>query len=125
MINPKLLCRKHLLGEHGEIHKHLPSLRKGVKIDGRMHPIVQIQLYNIEARHDYLAEEMLRRGMNHKSPLLNVPDLEKIYPHHFWKTVDVIESARDLQARCRDCFELIEKVLFDGEDEMSLIEHLL
>ncbi|MFW6247177.1 MAG: hypothetical protein ACOC22_03345 [bacterium] len=21
-INPELLCKKHLLGEHGEIHKH-------------------------------------------------------------------------------------------------------
>lgn len=28
MIDPKLLCRKHLLGEHNEIHKHLPSFRR-------------------------------------------------------------------------------------------------
>ena len=28
MIDPTLLCRKHLLGEHGELHKFIPSFRK-------------------------------------------------------------------------------------------------
>jgi len=38
-VNPKLLCKKHLLGEHGEIHNdlakkrsHLITLQIGTKL---------------------------------------------------------------------------------------------
>jgi len=31
MVDPRLLCNQHLIGEHGEIHKFLPSFRKGHK----------------------------------------------------------------------------------------------
>ena len=57
MIDPKLLCRKHLLGEHGEIHKHLPSLRKGHRVDGRFSPVVQIQFQEFENYLEGLRKE--------------------------------------------------------------------
>lgn len=103
MIDPTLLCRKHLLGEHGEIHKHIPSFRKGYKIDGRFDPVIQIQLNALESRHDELAAEMLKRGYNHKSPLVDVPDLKAIYPQHYDKCVDIDISISDLMIRCKDC----------------------
>ncbi len=109
MINPELLCRKHLLGEHGEIHKHLPSFRKGHSIDGRMSPVVQIQINCLLERHDVLAAEMLNRGMNHKSPLLDIPDLQAAYPEHYDKEVDEYTSMVDLCERCSDCRKLIMK----------------
>lgn len=74
MINPKLLCNRHLLGEHGELHKFLPSFHKKHKVDGRIYPIVQIELSSYKARHDELATEMLARGFNHNSPI-NEADL--------------------------------------------------
>jgi hypothetical protein len=109
MINPKLLCDKHLIAEHGEIHKHLPSFRKRNRIDGRFYPVVQIQLWNLPERHDDLAEEMLHRGMNHKSPLLDVPDLKKLYPTFYYKNVDPEVSIIDLQNRCNKCARRIRR----------------
>lgn len=109
MINPKLLCRKHLLGEHNEIHKHIPSFRKGHKIDGRFTPIVQIELKSLLKRHDELANEMLERGYNHKSPLENIPDLKFTYPEYYDKEVDIEYSLIDLYDRCENCRVIIDK----------------
>lgn len=108
MVDPKLMCNQHLIGEHGEMHKFLPSFRKGYKVDGRFDPVVQIQFHGYVARHDRLAQEMIRRGMNHKSPLKDVPDFKKTYPQHFDKTVDIWKSVADLQLRCEKCKKMLD-----------------
>lgn len=70
-IAPSILCRKHLLGEHRELHalwtivsenkkgysKHPETLRWYGKLAA---------LYN---RHEMLVEEMKNRGYQHHSPL--------------------------------------------------------
>jgi hypothetical protein len=103
MIDPKLLCNKHLIGEHGELHKHLPSFRKGHKVEGRFNPVVQIQFQGYLERHDAIAEEMLNRGMNHKSPLKDLPDFKKLYTQYYDLKVDKRISLTDLITRCKDC----------------------
>lgn len=103
MVDPLYLCDRHLLGEHGEIHKHLPSFRKGYSVKGRFTPVVQIQLNALVERHDQLAEEMIARGMNHSSPLTDVPDLQKIYPEYYDLEVDIDISLADLYERCPRC----------------------
>ena len=105
MIHPKMMCNKHLIGEHGEMHKFLPSFRKGYRVDGRFNPVVQIQFQGYQERHDALAKEMLDRDMNHKSPLKDVPNFKETYPQYYNKTVDIWESIADLKLRCKDCEE--------------------
>jgi len=36
MVEPKLLCKKHLLGEHNEIHKHRHNFVKKHSVKGRI-----------------------------------------------------------------------------------------
>lgn len=108
MINPKLLCDKHLLGEHGEMHKFIPTFRKGYRVDKRFSPVVQIQFKGYHERHEALAMEMLDRGMNHKSPLPELPDFKAIYPQYYEETVDISNSTEDLIMRCERCKERIE-----------------
>tara|TARA_R110002020_G_scaffold288177_1_gene503626 strand:+ start:49 stop:459 length:411 start_codon:yes stop_codon:yes gene_type:complete len=103
MINPKLLCDKHLLGEHSELHKHIPSFHKKHKINNRITPVVQIELTSYQSRHDELATEMLHRGMNHKSPLPELPDFSYLPLHQYEAKVDKHISKRDLRERCEDC----------------------
>jgi hypothetical protein len=62
MINPSLLCNKHLIGEHGEIHKHRHVFEKQYSVSGRISPVVQIQPQDMEKRHNELAKEMSIRG---------------------------------------------------------------
>lgn len=68
MVDPKILCNKHLLGEHVELHMFIGSINKGRDIEGyvKNNLIEPSKLYQ---RHQELVNEMKRRGMNHKSEL--------------------------------------------------------
>lgn len=108
MINPQLLCRKHLLGEHGEIHKHRHNFVKQHRIDRRIDPIVQIEPSSMQSRHDELAKEMVRRGFNHNSPY-EQPDISYLQPHQKFAKVDINNSIKDLIIRCPECASNIKK----------------
>lgn len=105
MIDPQLLCRKHLLGEHGEIHKHKHNFVKAHSVAGRRG---QIEPEAMQSRHDALAAEMLQRGYNHASPY-EQPDLSYLGPEDRYGTVDRAESLRLLSERCSDCAERMKK----------------
>jgi Pyrimidine dimer DNA glycosylase len=62
-INPRLLCDKHLLGEHGEIHKHRHNFVKRHSIAGRVYPVAQIEPLSMADRHEVLAQEMANIGL--------------------------------------------------------------
>ena len=101
MVDPRLLCRQHLLGEHGELHKHLHNWRKKHAIDGRVR-VNSIEPRAYKSRHDALAEEMLRRGMNHRSPL-EQPDFAYLPDHLRNARVDQEAALRLLIDRCARC----------------------
>ena len=102
MIDPKLLCRKHLLGEHGEIHKFRHNFVKKHSVKGRIDIVVEIEPENMQKRHDELAKEMLRRGYNHKSPY-EQPDLSHLPDYQRYAKVDLEYNLKDLATRCPDC----------------------
>jgi hypothetical protein len=70
-VDPRLLCRSHLLGEHRELHGLWNILTQG-KAGYRNHPETkrwvgkQAALYE---RHEALVAEMTGRGYRHRSPL--------------------------------------------------------
>ena len=110
MIDPKLLCRKHLLGEHNEIHKHKHSFEKGHSIKGRISPIVQIQPSAMQSRHDELAMEMVARNMNHKSPYI-MPTLDYLSEDEKNIKVDIDYNINDLKNRCPECKSILDNHL--------------
>ena len=95
MVDPKIMCRKHLLGEHVELHMFVGTIQKGVSLNGYVTRGL-VDTSQITSRHEILVEEMLIRGYNHKSPLLYVDTLEL-------GKVDAIASAIELSRRCSDC----------------------
>lgn len=108
-INPKLLCRKHLLGEHGEIHKHRHNFVKQHRIDKRISPVVQIEPENMKKRHDELASEMIRRNYNHNSPY-EQPDLSYLSSNERYAQIDTNISIIDLVLRCDECKDRINSL---------------
>ena len=70
-VDPALLCRNHLLGEHRDLHALWTILsedRRGY----RSHPETlrwEGKLAALYARHERLVSEMTARGFNHHSPL--------------------------------------------------------
>ena len=107
MVDPKVLCDKHLLGEHGEIHKHRHNFVKQHSIAKRISPVVQIEPSAMESRHNVLAEEMLRRGMNHQSPFLQ-PSIAYLPIAEQLAVVDIHNSLNDLSNRCSECCDRIK-----------------
>ncbi|MFA7009113.1 MAG: pyrimidine dimer DNA glycosylase/endonuclease V [Elusimicrobiales bacterium] len=70
-IQPRLLCRSHLLGEHRELHCIWVVLTQGRKGYSR-HPETlrwHGRLKALYLRHAKLVAEMEHRGYRHKSPL--------------------------------------------------------
>jgi len=97
MINPKLLCRKHLLGEHVELHMLVGAIRKGRSIEGFVRDNL-VATADIASRHRALADEMRRRGYNHASPLVYRDALRA-------GRVDRRASLIELRRRCAECRE--------------------
>lgn len=101
MVNPKILCKKHLTGEHVEMHMFVGSINKGKSITG--HAIMnQAEPQALMQRHDALAAEMLARGYKHDSPLIE-PQLEKLPRGTLLAKVNKKAALADLLNRCPDC----------------------
>jgi hypothetical protein len=104
MVDPRILCQKHLCGEHVEMHMFLGSLKKGKKIDGFLKNNC-FQPRSLFQRHEDLKLEMINRGYNHQSDIceqececvLDLPD-EKQY----WE-IDKKAALKDLLDRCPEC----------------------
>ena len=97
MVDPTLLCRKHLLGEHVECHMFRGSLLKGTSLRGFLEAGL-LDSRKLARRHEALAKEMQRRGYRHESPL--PPDFDA---RAAVGNVDTSAALRELAARCEEC----------------------
>lgn len=98
MIDPTIMCRRHLLGEHVEIHMFVGSINKGINM-GQYVTKGLLEFDSLRSRHAALVKEMKARGYKHSSPLARV----RIIPKVQRVTVDRAESIRELLVRCPEC----------------------
>ncbi|MFP4634200.1 MAG: pyrimidine dimer DNA glycosylase/endonuclease V [Candidatus Aenigmatarchaeota archaeon] len=103
MVDPELLCRQHLLGEHNELHKLVGHIEKGNTEVVRGHAEKgQVDTSRIKERHKELAREMEGRGFDHDTPLDYGDELDL-------GSVDLEKNLEDLKNRCEKCSERIRK----------------
>jgi len=100
-VNPKLMCRNHLLGEHLECHMFIGTIIQNKSLSGYIEKGL-VEVHNIIKRHDRLVFEMNKRGYNHKSPIKKVK---------LWKEgkIDKEKNLKELSRRCLECRKLIKK----------------
>ena len=96
------MCRKHLLGEHVELHMLLGSLRRGKNIEGFLSGGL-VDPQRIFVRHQELVAEMTRRGFKHNSPLDEHECAALAAGFADRAIIDIAANARDLHQRCPDC----------------------
>ena len=101
MVDPSLMCRQHLLGEHGELHKFLPSWKKHYKIDRRIDGNA-IEPKSYKRRHEQLVKEMIKRNYNHNSPLIQ-PNFDYLPKNQFSFKIDKKANYELLTERCPEC----------------------
>jgi len=102
MVDPAIMCRKHLLGEHVELHMLIGTIKKGVSIRGYVEKGL-VEPFHIHLRHSQLVEEMEKRGYKHLSMIENPVDLIKLGSKELNAVVDREESLKELLRRCSEC----------------------
>ena len=106
MVNPAVMCNKHLLGEHAECHMLVGHLQRKRQITNYVR-LNLLQPNSLKERHNQLAEEMEKRRMSHKSPLPKY-SLSYLPREHRLYVVNSEESLIELFKRCSDCRGLSE-----------------
>jgi len=119
MVNPEFLCRRHLLGEHLEVHMFVGAIKsainRGRKIEDSLRGYIENGLVETDKlfdRHENLVIEMLSRGFRHSSP---IEKLDSDFDSSLGR-VDVSASIVELIRRCQDCHKRIRRY---GEFESS------
>lgn len=105
-VNPIWMCRKHLLGEHLELHIIVDCVKANQKIDGFLVNGL-IEINSIVKRHSEIVNEMLSRGYQHKTPL------EFDWRRYKFKNlgfIDRLQNIRVLTTRCKECNKGYEKL---------------
>lgn len=103
MVDPTIMCRNHLLGEHAEIHMFIGAINQGQSVRGYLQKGL-LEVHSLYTRHEELVEEMKRRGYKHFS------DLDEK-----WKFadksgyIDRKSNLKELIRRCPKCRTFFEK----------------
>jgi hypothetical protein len=107
-VDPELLCRQHLLGEHVECHMFAGCIIRGKRIEGYIRDGL-VEVHNLRQRHNILAFEMQRRGYKHASPF-EIPEAlaQK-------GSVDKKANLKELARRCPECRKRIKARKAQGE----------
>ena len=102
MVEPKIMCMQHLLGEHVECHMFVGHIeKKKSRIDG----FIQNDLFeplSLKVRHDEIAVELEKRGVKHRTPL-HEPDYFRYSEHNIKHKINRIRSLYELLNRCPVC----------------------
>lgn len=98
------MCKKHLMGEHVEMHMFKATIEAGKSVDGYVRDKL-LDTHRVVERHELLVREMLFRGYNHTSGLYSIT-----YPPGFVERTSVDQNASELELarRCPDCRHLLE-----------------
>lgn len=107
-VSPRVLCRKHLLGEHVENHMFIASILKGKSLFGYLEKNC-LAPYLLFSRHGTLAEEITRRGYIHQSPLtVSEEEVKEVFIRNhsyndYLTGIDEEASLKSLLDRCPEC----------------------
>lgn len=121
LVDPKLLCQQHLLGERTEILMTIGTLQMGWSIDGYLRDKL-LEPSKLRSRFKELTSEMIRRKLNPIATLRDqyelksydketrkwlpngqVRTMEELVAPYPGPYVDPIENIYELSARCFDC----------------------
>ncbi len=110
-VDPRILCRQHLMGEHNEHHMFVGSLHRKISINGYIENNL-IEPLTLKSRHNELANEMKKREYNHNSPLeFDIEDLDYLPKKIREYELDRDRSFQDLISRCFHCRQRYRKLL--------------
>lgn len=115
MVDPRIMCTRHLCREHCEIHRLVANLRKGRSI--RKYLLQQmIDVSTIYTRHKELENEIMSRGGKLDSPLSAV-ECVAFARWYGSTTINIGRSLSDLSECCTECRRKIGKFVYVAFNE--------
>ena len=99
MVNPRILCRNHLLGEHAEIHMFVETISRGYSVKRYLEKGL-LEVHSLYDRHEELVREMKRRNYRHNSEID-----KKLKQAEQLGSIDKDKNFRQLLDRCSRCRE--------------------
>lgn len=94
-VDPRCLCRKHLVAEHIDMHLFMDWYKKKKNLSGYLRNGT-LELHSIHDRHEALALELRRRGLEHNTPMIR-------YCLQFAGHIDLKESYVRQTKKCKAC----------------------
>ena len=108
LCDQKIMCQKHLCGEHLEMHMFIGSIIKEKSVDGYLQNNL-LEPKKLKERHDELSNEMSKRNYNHKTPVI-VEEFDKCMNNLHNEQldfrnvkIDKERALKDLLKRCPEC----------------------
>ena len=125
-VDTEIMCRKHLIAEHCEVHAFVGTILKGIDIIGYVRKNL-LAVDSLYTRHKQLVREMRSRGYNHNSPMIREEVISIVGLNPFCDDVrhigiDSTAARADLIARCDECRKLFEEkgeTCFINIDELN------
>lgn len=99
MVDPIIMCREHLLGEHAEIHMFVGAIDRGSSVRRYLEKGL-LEVHSLYGRHEELVREMKRRNYRHKSEID-----EKWKQAERLGSIDRPKNLKRLINRCSRCRE--------------------
>ena len=102
MVDPKIMCRQHLLGEHAEIRMFIGTISRGHSVKGYLKRGL-LEVHSLYSRHEDLVREMKRRNYKHNSGID-----KKWKQAEMLGSIDKEKNLKQLIDRCPKCRERYE-----------------
>lgn len=110
MVEPKIMCRQHLIGEYRELFTILSIFRRGISIKGYIDNDL-IEPTALLTRYNELKEEMLERGYKPvKEFKFSVNLFDKFPTEYVNHIIDKDYSKKILVSRCLECAKNAEEI---------------
>ena len=104
MVDPRIMCRQHLLGEHAEIHMFIGTIDRGNSVKGYLDKGL-LEIHSLYERHNALVKEMKRRNYRHYSETG-----EKWKHAGILGSIDKEKNLEQLISRCSRCRKRYERI---------------
>lgn len=103
MLDPRIMCRKHLAGEKVELLMFVGTFKKRMNIPGYVKNNL-VEPLSLLDRYDELVNEFHRRGMNNNKDIdFELTLLDYLKPEWKYAIVNKVNALDDLIRRCPVC----------------------
>ena len=103
MVDPSILCRKHLIGEYREMFTFIGSLKKQISMNGYLKNNL-FEPLSIQSRFNELKNEMIKRGYKPKKEFIyDESIIQYLGESNINIKVNTEDSLNDLLCRCEEC----------------------